>query len=123
MDKKWYAELQVWQKAMSLTKEIYQTTKLLPEEERFGLISQMRRAAVSIPSNIAEGYARTSTKDYIKFLSIALGSTAEIETQLYICKELGYVQEEQLENIFVLIEEISKMLTAIIVKLTQKTKG
>lgn len=83
----------------------------------------MRRAAVSVPSNIAEGYARTSTKDYIHFLSIARGSIAEIETQLYISKDLEYVQEERLENVFALIEEISKMLTAMIVKLKQKTMG
>jgi four helix bundle protein len=103
--------------------KIYQITGLFPEEERFGLTSQMRRAAVSVPSNIAEGYARTSTKDYIHFLSIARGSIAEIETQLYISKDLEYVQEERLENVFALIEEISKMLTAMIVKLKQKTMG
>ena len=123
MERKRYTELQVWQKAMSLTKKIYQITGLFPEEERFGLTSQMRRAAVSVPSNIAEGYARTSTKDYIHFLSIARGSIAEIETQLYISKDLEYVQEERLENVFALIEEISKMLTAMIVKLKQKTMG
>ena len=123
MEKKRYTELQVWQKAMSLTKNIYQITGSFPHEERFGLTSQLRRAAVSVPSNIAEGYARASTKDYIHFLSIARGSIAEIETQLYISKDLEYVQEESLENVFVLIEEISKMLTAMIVKLKQKTMG
>ena len=118
-----YRDLKVWQKSMELAYKVYDIVKILPRDELHSLSDQMRRAVISIPSNIAEGYARASTKDYIHFLSIARGSIAEIETQLYISKDLEYVQEESLENVFVLLEEISKMLTAMIVKLKQKTMG
>ena len=83
-----YKELMAWQKSMELVKEVYYLVKKLPKEETYSLSDQMRRAAVSIPSNIAEGFERNTTKDYIKFLSIAKASRAEVETQLYICKRL-----------------------------------
>ena len=80
-----YRDLVVWQKGMDLVEEIYKITGFLPNEEKFGLTLQLKRAAVSIPSNIAEGFERNKTKDYIKFLSIAKASRAEVETQLLIC--------------------------------------
>lgn len=80
-----YRDLVVWQKGMDLVEEIYKITGFLPNEEKFGLTLQLKRAAISIPSNIAEGFERNTTKDYIKFLSIAKASRAEVETQLLIC--------------------------------------
>ena len=80
-----YRDLVVWQKGMDLVEKIYKITGFLPNEEKFGLTLQLKRAAVSIPSNIAEGFERNTTKDYIKFLSIAKASKAEVETQLLIC--------------------------------------
>ncbi len=80
-----YRDLVVWQKSMDLVEEIYRLTKLLPKEEFFGIANQLRRAAISIPSNIAEGNTRNSQKDYARFLSIARGSEAKIETQLEVC--------------------------------------
>ncbi len=84
-------ELRVWQEAISLVKDVYQTTASFPKEEIYALTSQMRRAAVSIPSNIAEGAARTGDKEFLQFLSISRGSLSELETQLIIAKELGYM--------------------------------
>ena len=80
-----YRDLVVWQKGMDLVEEIYKITGFMPNEEKFGLTLQLKRAAVSIPSNIAEGFERNTIKDYIKFLSIAKASRAEVETQLLIC--------------------------------------
>ncbi|GIZ15710.1 four helix bundle protein [Capnocytophaga catalasegens] len=82
-----YKELIVWQKAIILVKQIYGITRLFPEEEKFGLTNQIRRSAVSIPSNIAEGYGRGSSKSYLQFLSVARGSLFELESQLYIARE------------------------------------
>ncbi|MEE0929355.1 MAG: four helix bundle protein [Acutalibacteraceae bacterium] len=112
-----YNDLQVWQKAMDLVEKTYLLTRKLPEEEKFGLASQMQRAAVSIPSNIAEGYSRATTKDYVKFLYIAKGSNSELLTQLMICERIGYSDLENLTEVKKLSEEISKMLTAMILKL------
>lgn len=112
-----YNDLQVWQKSMDLVEKIYLLTRELPEQEKFGLSSQMQRAAVSIPSNIAEGYSRASTKDYVKFLYIAKGSDSELLTQLMICERIGYGNLENLKEAKKLSEEIFKMLTAMIVKL------
>lgn len=122
MTSKHYKDLQVWQKSMDLVESIYILSGTLPKEEQFDLSSQLRRAATSIPSNIAEGYTRASTKDYIRFLSIARGSAAEIETQLEICKRLAYFTEQQIQISLNLVNEISKMLTAMILKLGDKTK-
>ena len=109
-----YKDLLVWQKAITLVKEIYLLTKTLPDEEKFGLTSQMRRCSVSIPSNIAEGWGRNSTKSYIMFLKIARGSLLELETQTIICNELAYVSNEDYNKINSLIVEESKMLNALI---------
>ena len=112
-----YKDLIVWQKAMDLTTEIYRLTKNLPKDELYGLTNQLRRATVSIPSNIAEGNARTSTGDYVRFLSIARGSTAEVETQLLICVRLEYLTQEDIEPALKLCDETGRMLTSMIKKL------
>src|SRR3954468_17242642 len=93
---KTYRDLIAWQKAMELVKTVYRVTVQMPEDERFGLTNQMRRAAVSIPSNIAEGYARQTTADYIKFLKTARGSLSELMTQLQIAFELRMIPLDQL---------------------------
>jgi len=88
-----YKELKVWQRSFELTKEIYLITKRFPEDEKYGLISQIRRAAVSVPSNIAEGANRGSTKEFIRFLYIAIGSSAELETQLLLGEEWEFLNK------------------------------
>ncbi len=113
-----YKDLIVWKKSMLLVKEIYNLVKLLPQEEIYVLSSQMRRAAISIPSNIAEGYDRRSTREYINFLSISRGSNSELQTQLYICVELGFLNEQQIQTSIALTKEVSKMLNALLNKLS-----
>lgn len=112
-----FKNLIVWQKSILLAKEIYKITENLPKSELFGLTSQMRRASVSIPSNIAEGYKRKNLKEYIQFLSIADGSAAELETQIILLKEIYNAQ--YLEKGELLLLEIQKMLTVLINKLKQ----
>ena len=107
-----YKDLAVWQKAMDLTDEIYSLIGRLPKEERNVLSDQMRRAVVSIPSNIAEGHGRLSTNEFRNFLSIANGSCMELETQLQICARQGYLHEEEVESAISHINEISKILTS-----------
>jgi len=105
-----YKELLVWQKAMDLADEIYTLTTKCPPDERFGLISPMRRAAVSVPSNIAAGQARQSTKEFLQFLSHAGGSLAELDTQLLLSIRKKYITETQAKHAFGLIGEIQRML-------------
>lgn len=102
---------------MDLAEEIYKLTASIPKTESIGIISQLRRAAVSIPSNIAEGQMRQTTKEYINFLCIARGSNAEVETQLLLCSRIGYLSEEKIEKALSLTTEIVKMLNALISKL------
>ena len=113
-----FKELIVWQKAMDLVAETYIIANRLPNEEKYALSDQMRRAAVSIPSNIAEGQVRNSTKEFMNFLSIARGSNAELQTQLLVCIRLGYLTEKEIERASGLSEEVGKMLQTIIQKLT-----
>ena len=108
-----YKNLIVWQKSIGLVKQIYLLTANFPSEEKFGIISQMRRAVVSIPSNIAEGQARRTTGDYVRFVSTSEGSLAELETQLIISIELGFCSENETKIIFSLMTEIRKMLNAL----------
>ncbi len=108
-----YRDLLVWQRAMEATKELYEVVKLLPKEENHALSSQLRRCAVSIPSNIAEGQARDSDKEFKHFLSIANGSRAEAETQLQLCVMLGYCTEDDIQKAMSLLNEVSKMLSAL----------
>ena len=100
----------VLRKAVDFVKHVYVLTSRFPAEEKFGLFSQMRRAAVSIPSNISEGAARQSPKEFINFLSIAQGSAAELETQLIISQELGYCTEEAAAELIEALENISRMI-------------
>ena len=93
-------DLVVWQKAMELVAEIYNHTKSFPEDERYGLTLQLRRSAVSLPSNMAEGYGRNSTQDYVRFLRIANGSLFELQTQLEIDHNLGFLTEERFSLLF-----------------------
>jgi four helix bundle protein len=108
-----YKDLVVWQKGIALAKAIYQLTARFPSEEKFGLIAQMRRATVSIPSNIAEGQARHTTGEFIQFISHAEGSTAELETQLILCVELGFTVKEKTTNEFILLDDIRRMLNGL----------
>ena len=108
-----FRDLLVWQKAMLAVKQVYVLTRQFPVEERYGLISQMRRAAVSVASNIAEGQARHSTGEFIQFISHAEGSTAELETQLQIAIDLGYCSTAESDSLFDLFEEIRKMLNSL----------
>ena len=117
-----FKELIVWQKAMELAKEIYRLTRLLPKEELYALSSQMRRAAVSIPSNIAEGQARNSRREFISFLSIAKGSSAELQTQCLLCETLGYLQKGKTQQALILAEEVSRMLNSLIKSLSTEIK-
>ena len=104
-----YQELKIWNKSMDLVVQVYALTKSLPEEERFGLISQLKRCSISIPSNIAEGAGRNSEKDFIRFLSIANGSTTELETQLILTNRLGFFGINEIEKLLNLCSEIKKM--------------
>ncbi len=115
-----YKDLLVWQKSYQLCIEIYKMTKNFPTEERYGLISQIRRAAVSVPSNIAEGYGRKTTPDYIRSLYIAYGSNCELETQLMLAGDLGYVEKEVLERILSDHGEVERMLKSLIKSLENK---
>jgi four helix bundle protein len=110
-----FKSLIVWQKAMSLVKEVYRLSDELPSHENYSLTSQMRRAAISVPSNIAEGSRRTSRKDYMQFLRIAYGSLGELETQLLLAKEL-YPRVIQ-SDILAHLDEVSRMLHGLIAKL------
>ncbi|MBR0413873.1 MAG: four helix bundle protein [Clostridia bacterium] len=118
-----YKDLIVWQKSMDLTQNVYDYTELLPKEELFGLSSQMRRCALSIPSNIAEGYGRCSDKEFIRFLYIASGSLAELETQMLLAVRLKYYNEEQLQALFDLCKEIGKLLNALIARIKNEEIG
>ncbi len=115
-----YRDLIVWQKSYRLCLELYRITKKYPKEERYGLTSQIRRAAVSIPSNIAEGYGRKTTADYLRLLYIAYGSVCELETQLLLSGDLNYVNKENLKALKDDTEEVERMLKALIKSLENK---
>lgn len=108
-----YRDLQIWQKAIAFTKQIYVTCATLPKEEIYGLASQMKRSSVSIAANIAEGHARASTKDYLRFLNIAYSSLAEVETHLILSCELQLISEDRLEEMLALSAEIGRMLNGL----------
>jgi four helix bundle protein len=105
-----YQDLEVWKLAINFVKEIYLLTDKFPPREIYGVTSQIRRAAVSIPSNIAEGQGRSSAKEFRQFLAIALGSLAEIETQLIIAREINLLGSEEKEPLLVTIDRIRKMI-------------
>lgn len=120
MGKLHFKDLKVWQKAIELVKETYLLIKFLPKEEMFALSSQMRRAAISVPSNIAEGNSRGTKKEYINFLAIARGSVSELWTQIIICCELKYLDEKNTEKAINLCEEINRILNVMIIKLKEE---
>lgn len=109
-----FRELKVWQEALKITKLTYQLTKTFPSSEMYGLISQMNRAAVSIPSNIAEGAGRNSNKEFSQFLNITMGSCFELETQLIIAFELSYITKEDLEKFIIDLNKLEKMTNSLI---------
>lgn len=113
-------DLLIWQKGLDLTLKIYEITKNFPEEERFGLVSQMRRAVVSIPSNIAEGYGRYNIKELINFLRIAKGSLTELDTQLIISVKLNFISQEIFDELCFMLDDIMYMLIAWIKKCSEK---
>ena len=115
-----YKELIVWQKSIDLAKEIYILTGRFPKSETFGLTSQMRRSAVSIPSNIAEGFNRRHRKEFSQFISIAFGSGAELETQILLSESFKYGKEEDLKKCNALLCEVMKMLNKLIANLNSR---
>ncbi|RXM43604.1 four helix bundle protein [Flavobacterium sp. YO64] len=104
-----FKELLIWKKSRLFCSKIYSITSTFPHDEKFGIINQLRRAAVSIPSNIAEGSSRNSNKDFARFLEIAIGSAYEVETQLLISSDLGFLNEENTTELINILEEITKM--------------
>jgi four helix bundle protein len=112
-----FKDLEIWQRSINLVENIYTVTRNFPKEEIYGLASQLRRAAVSIPSNIAEGFSRSSNKEYKQFLYISLGSCAEVVTQITIAQKLGYLEDGESNNLANEMEEISKMTMGLIKKL------
>lgn len=116
-----FREYEVWQKGMQLCKEIYQATATFPSHETFGLSSQMQRAVVSIPLNVAEGAGRESASDFARFLDIALGSAYEVETQLLIAESLGYLNAESSASLVSMTQSIQRQLSILIKKLRDRS--
>ncbi len=108
-----YSDLQVWKKAVDLVTDIYRLTAVFPADEKFGLVSQIRRAAVSIPANIAEGHGRKATNAFLNHLSIANGSLMELETHIQVSLRLGFVSEPGIIDILSKTEEIGKMISGL----------
>ncbi|MCM1457345.1 MAG: four helix bundle protein [Lachnoclostridium sp.] len=116
-----FKDLQVWQKSILLAKEVYRLDKFLPKDETFALSDQMRRSAISISSNIAEGNGRNSEKDFIRFLLFARGSLCELESQIYVGKEIGYFSDAAVASLLLLCAEINRMLRSLINYLERKS--
>jgi len=116
-----FKDLLVWQKAMRLSVEVYRLTRNYPDHERYGLTAETRKTSRSVPYNIAEGHKRKSTADYMRFLSIAAGSAAELETQLLLADQLGYLKEGAGEVVLALHAEVERMLEALIRSLRART--
>lgn len=114
-----YRDLKIWQKGITFVKQIYQETMSFPDSERYGLTSQMRRAAVSIPSNIAEGQARQHTGEFRQFLFIALGSIAELETQVIVSQQLQFFSETVAQNLLNDLLELQKMTRSLVSRLSR----
>ncbi len=117
-----FKDLKVWQKSYQLCLNIYKNTKVFPSEEKFGLTSQMRRSAVSVPSNIAEGYGRKTTQEYIYSCYVAYGSLCELETQLLLSIDLGYFNKKNFSQTEESLREVERMLKALIKSLERKNK-
>jgi len=115
-----YRDLVVWQKSMAMVTAVYRFSRSYPKEEIYGVTSQLRRSAVSIPSNIAEGYGRKSTQDYLRFLKIANGSLFELQTLLEISRNLEYITEDIFKACFDMSREVERMLSSLIRKVNGK---
>lgn len=115
-----FKDLKVWQKSYELCRRVYAITTGFPQEERFGLVAQLRRASVAVPSNIAEGYSRDTTKDYLRFLWMALGSLAEMETQLMLSLDLGLCQGNEAPQVIEDVHEAQRMLKALVKSLKSR---
>jgi four helix bundle protein len=115
-----FKELKVWKKSYDLCLKLYKVTGRFPKEEVYGLTAQIRRSAVSVPSNIAEGYGRKTTPDYLKSLYIAYGSSCELETQLLLSNDLGYIKKEEIKELEEEMGEVERMLKALIKSLENK---
>jgi four helix bundle protein len=118
-----YRELEVWKRAMDMVVAVYGLTEEFPAQERYGLASQMQRAAVSVPANIAEGYGRLHRGDYLHHLSIARGSLAELETHLTLAVRLDFVERERATGVWGMTQEVGKMLSSMIRSLQGKPRG
>ena len=117
MGGKRYRDLDIWKKGIELVKDVYKVTEKLPKHEIYGLVSQMRRSAISIPSNVAEGFRRYHNKEYKQFLYVTLGSCAELETQITIAKELDYVKQEIEAVLLEKLDHICRMISNLLKKL------
>lgn len=117
---KGFRDLKVWQRSRVLVKSIYEISALFPKDELYGLTSQIRRCAVSVPSNIAEGSSKRSTREFLRFLNMAYGSLAELETQLLLAGDLGYIITDSVNPLMIEIEEIGRMTNGLISKLNEK---
>ncbi|MBU1385788.1 MAG: four helix bundle protein [Alphaproteobacteria bacterium] len=118
-----YRDLKVWRRALDWAEAIYEATAHWPRDERFGLVSQIRRSAVSVASNIAEGAARRSTGEFIQFVGVAQGSLAEAETQLFLAQRLGYLPANDADALLAGGDEISRMLAALSASLARRKRG
>lgn len=118
-----HKDLNVWKKSIELVTEVYEMTSAFPDSEKFGLSNQMRRCSVSIPSNIAEGAARNSNKEFLRFLYVSLGSSAELHTQLIISKNLNFISENDCNTVLTSLEEISRMISGLIKSIENKTNS
>ena len=117
-----YKRLSVWQKACDLVVDVYQATRSFPDDERFGLVSQMRRTAVSVPANLAEGSSRSSIKDYLRFVEIATGSLYELRTYIELAARLQYLTREQADAVDAAADEIAAMLYSLVGSLKRKAQ-
>jgi len=118
-----YQSLKVWQLGMRITRQVYELTSRFPADEKFGLVSQIRRCAVSVPSNIAEGHSRESRKELARFVSIAQGSIAELETQLILARDLGFGDPDKISEVQELVCEEGRMLSGLRRSLAKELKG
>jgi len=116
-----FKELKVWQNSRQLVKEVYDLSASFPSTEKYGLVSQLRRCTVSIPTNIAEGSGRNTGKDFAQFLNISLGSAYELETLIILCFDVGLINQDQLSNVLVKLEEIQKMIFGLIKTIRQES--
>ncbi len=117
-----FKDLHVWQKSYKLCLKVYELTPKFPDEEKYGLTSQIKKSAVSIPSNIAEGYGRKTTADYVRMLYISYGSVCELETQILLAGDLGFIEKDDRDPLSTDIDEVERMLKALIKSLENKSQ-